>query len=392
MERWRGRELDTGNHSLVKHVFLADLVGDAAPDLLVSAGVTSVYENQNCQGGGWDPSETLSMYMTNAVFGDLDGNGTTDIAAIDEPFDEMAVWLDLGTWTRFDVSTTIDAPFRIAKSDFDFDGDFDLVTTAYTDEELVWWENDGTGAGWTGHLIASIPHPAVLAVGDLDLDGVPEIVSGNWSADEIHIFENRGGQYRTSYQDVAPASVGESEVAVLLKAEFNIHGRSGDPDVELYRVLLEISDGSWNPLTIQQGEDLFDSFKVWHDENGNGVFDPGSDPEIASRPPVLSAEGRISVLVDSGSANPNIPGTGAGTFFVGVEMAFDAGAHDPGDFRVTAYSSPYSTIAYATHPHIRLRGEPWSAAQIGPVSIVDDGLFADGFESGDDSRWTSASP
>jgi len=176
----------------------------------------------------------------------------------------------------------------------------------------------------------------------------------------------------------------------LLSAEFESHGWAGDPDLELYRVLQQLFDSSWNRLTAEQGDDLFGSFKVWHDGNANGIFEPGVDPEIASRPPALSTSGYFGVFVDPGPANPDIPGDGGGSFFVGIEMAFDAGAHDPGGFRVIAYSSPNSSIAYAAYPYIRLWGEPWSAAQIGPVSILDDAIFADGFETLDGSRWSSA--
>jgi len=378
-----------------ERVWIRDLVGDAAPDLVFGSSwhFWEVWENRLCSGGGWAPDVIAGIGMSDVAFGDFDGDGRTDFAAVEVGLDTVSVYLDPGTWTRHDLTTSHDGADEIRAADMDLDGDVDLVTTAYYDGEVTWWENDGTGTGWTERLIAAHGHPEPLAVGDLDLDGDPDVVTGNWLADELYVYDNTGGQFGAQFAEIAPAGVGEGETVGLFSLEYAGHGRAGDLSCELRRVLLALYTAGGDPLTPAQGADLFASAKVWFDGNDNGVLEPGVDPEVYSGAPTVIAGGYVDILVDPSVANPDLAG-GAWTarFFVGLETTADAADHEPESFRAIAYSNPSSAFRYADHPWLSLGGEPWSAAQTAPIVILAGFLFADEFESGDLSLWSSSVP
>lgn len=72
--------------------------------------------------------------------------------------------------------------------DMDGDGDLDVVTIAFTEPGLNWYENPGAGnytdGGWAEHLLADTGIKANEAafLHDIDGDGTPEWITNSWVA------------------------------------------------------------------------------------------------------------------------------------------------------------------------------------------------------------------
>ncbi len=62
----------------------------------------------------------------------------------------------------------------VRAADIDLDGDIDLVSAGYGEDELSWWENlDGSGESWVKHLAyGGFAGASSVCVADIDSDGI----------------------------------------------------------------------------------------------------------------------------------------------------------------------------------------------------------------------------
>ncbi|MEX2592749.1 MAG: malectin domain-containing carbohydrate-binding protein [Anditalea sp.] len=122
--------------------------------------------------------------------GDIDGDGDLDLF-------QAGNWLrnDNGTWTTFSTSLTLPSHFdRNALADLDNNGSLDgIVSQIGNGEEIFWFKPpiDPTNS-WTKETIGSdIDGGLSLNLVDMDGDGDPDIVSGEWKGDHrLLAFEN----------------------------------------------------------------------------------------------------------------------------------------------------------------------------------------------------------
>jgi len=63
--------------------------------------------------------------------------------------------------------------------DMDGDGDMDAVSSSQYDYRIVWFENDGTGGGWTEHVVIDAGIFGCVYPGDIDLDGDIDLIGAN---------------------------------------------------------------------------------------------------------------------------------------------------------------------------------------------------------------------
>lgn len=185
-----------------------DWDGDGATDLLAAVRLTAastwtwVAMRGRCGSGLEDallPTDLPSDLATSGApaIGDFDGDGRVDLvfAQLD---DQIAMYPGRGDGTFGPALTTaVPLPFALAPADFDGDGRLDLAVAFAPGghyQAAVF-----LGRGPRGHfdmqpaVELDSQYPGSMFAGDLDLDGIPDVIAGTYVAPAAVFRANRQG-------------------------------------------------------------------------------------------------------------------------------------------------------------------------------------------------------
>lgn len=193
-------------------------------------------------------------------FADLDGDGDQDAVVgfdhFDGPTTEL-VWFERGAdlsveWAMHTIDPAVGGGWSIDVIDLDDDGDSDVVLGEHVaPTRLLVYENDNNATTWTPHVIhpggpAIDHHDGTLSV-DIDGDGDLDIVSLAWNNEQVYLFENRAIVRPGSSDSQPPAVPTGLTVVALSDSEADLDwDDNAEPDLERYAVYRG-ADASFTP-------------------------------------------------------------------------------------------------------------------------------------------------
>jgi len=131
----------------------------------------------------------VTVMWVSIVAADIDGDGDIDVVGAASGANQV-VWFQNdgsgGFSSRQVIAAGAGQPFSIEVADIDADGDLDVLAALFMGDEVALYENDGTQSDGTQsfivHTVSSNPNPnspIAVATGDLNNDGRLDVVAAN---------------------------------------------------------------------------------------------------------------------------------------------------------------------------------------------------------------------
>jgi len=177
---------------------------------------------------------------------------------------KIIVWLTLwfispllmAQWTERIVTSNTDGPTELAVGDIDSDGIIDvLYVNHYPAQSFVWHKNYGNGNFGPGQEIGAINLPRNMAVGDIDGDGDLDVFGSTPHASPPNLvkYENLDGLGSFGPRTVIATPNTSGERAILIR---------------------DINGDGHNDLVVGSIDD--DTLAWYKNLDGNGNFDTGN--------------------------------------------------------------------------------------------------------------------
>jgi len=148
-----------------------------------------------------DFDEAFSVYAA-----DVDGDGDTDVLGAASWYAADVTWwennpsgnpppADPVTWTEHSISDDFNGAGCVYAADVDGDGDTDVLGTGHLAKAVTWWENDGGAPpSFAEHTIrGNLDGASFVRAEDLDGDGDTDVLGTATSAGDVIWWENDGG-------------------------------------------------------------------------------------------------------------------------------------------------------------------------------------------------------
>jgi len=155
--------------------------------------------------------------------GDIDGDSNNDVVGAALLSNEISWWRNDGgnpiVWTKFSVSNNFNGAHKVCLFDLDGDQDLDILGTAYMNNQIAWWRNDGGDPiEWTKIVVTNNFYGAVIGYShDFDEDGDVDVVGSAQGSNQVAWWSNEGGnplvwdkhQIKSGFSEVWPLQIGD---------------------------------------------------------------------------------------------------------------------------------------------------------------------------------------
>jgi Ca2+-binding RTX toxin-like protein len=175
---------------------LADINGDTFLDVIVAnsgSGTISVLIN-NGAGGLTEIALTVGGSPQAVATGDFDGDMDIDIAVVDQANQLVQILSNDGAGALGIVGSAQIPPSSvdIEAADLDMDGDIDLVVSSTFNDLISTLINDDINPGTflAGAQFTSPTNPMDIELGDLNNDGLPDIIVGHSVGNNVEVLIN----------------------------------------------------------------------------------------------------------------------------------------------------------------------------------------------------------
>jgi hypothetical protein len=177
----------------------------------------------------------------------------------------------------------------------------------------------------------TLTFPMAVFAADLDGDGDPDVLSGEWLGSTVTWHENRGGQFAVSTVATAPATVVEGAPVQLARFDVTHAGRAGDEDLELASVALAFEQTAGDPLSGPEANALLERVSI-HLDDGDGLYEPGIDLPVTASESLEPAP--HLVVFEAGDPRTRIAPGASRRYLVVADLAGDASSATPASFRL----------------------------------------------------------
>ncbi len=204
-----------GGEWLERHL-IVDLDGDGKREIIAADNINGCLICFEYDGDPREASSWRNFYVSegelpgayDVTVADLDGDGELELAASGWRIGNQFCWFKRrnGKWERHFIDQDMGETRAIRAADFDRDGRIDLLGTACTGNQVVWYRNRGdeTGLKWQKYVIDEARGPYQGHPADVDGDGKTDVVMAFCDRQDhtgsIVWYENDGSAEATPWE------------------------------------------------------------------------------------------------------------------------------------------------------------------------------------------------